>query len=106
MNTTNYPEAMTALRRSKRKCALAFCWVFGVTVAGYWAAGRFDSAGIPTEVLLLPGGAWIAWRLLAGRQARRVPSVEPATLGRARPEPPADPRRVVYRLREAGASRG
>ncbi len=106
MNTPNYPEAMTALRRSKRKCALAFCWVFGFAVAGYWAAGRFDSAGIPPEVLLLPGAVWIAWRLLARWQRRRVPNVEPATLGRARPEPSADPRRVVYRLREAGASRG
>ncbi len=77
MNTANYPEAMTALRRSKRKCAQAFCWVFGVAVAGYWAAGRFDSAGIPPEVLLLPGGAWIAWRLLTGWQARRSPNAKP-----------------------------
>ncbi len=44
--------------------------------------------------------------LLARWQQRRVLSVEPATVVRARPEPPADPRRVVYGFREAGASCG
>ena len=127
MSTSSYPHTMSAGTstrplwrlfvkglRARDRCERSVFLASGAPAAA--AAGVLGGLAVGWVPFQLPvflaatGTMAIYWLavvpLLAGWQRRRVPNVEPATLGRARPEPPADPRRVVYGFREAGASRG
>ncbi len=127
MDAANYPDTMSAgtstgpfwrlfvkRLRPRDRCERLVFLATGAPASA--AAGVLTGLAIGWVPFQLPvflaatGTLAIYWLavvpLLARWQRRRVPNVEPATLGRARPEPPADPRRVVYGFREAGASCG
>ncbi len=128
MNTPNNPDTMRAstsprplwrvfvkgLRARDRCERLVFLATGAPAGAASAVLGGLAIGWTPLQLPVLPvflaatGTLAIYWLavvpLLARWQQRRVPNVEPAALGRARPEPPTDPRRVVYGFREAGAS--
>ena len=128
MNTPNYTDAMSAgtstrpfwrlfvkgLRARDRCERLVFLASGAPAAAAAGVLGGLAVGWVPFQLpvfLAATGTLAIYWLaivpLLARWQRRRVPDVEPPTLGRARPEPEPlpDPRRVVYRFREAGTSR-
>ena len=127
MNTPNYTDTMSAgtstgpfwrlfvkgLRARDRCERLVFLATGAPAAASAGVLGGLAVGWVPFQVpvfLAATGTMAIYWLavlpLLARWQQRRVPNVEPATLGRARPGPPANPRRVVYGFREAGTPRG